>query len=156
MNNINLKAVKPQFMAQIIRSLRGDEAIKQAVFELRIRFGIQNRPFNKTDFLEICKSEDIHVVEDFDGVFEDYIKLRGVYFWYRFKKIAVIGINPRLSKRNYLKVAFHEIGHHFMHSYKLKTQTLFKEPLTLNCYVREAQADYFSDLMLSEVKSDEK
>lgn len=152
MNNINLKDIKPQFMKQVILALRGDRAISQTVSDLRLRFGILDRSCNKADFYEICKSERIAVIDDFD-----MWATRGVYMWRRDNwRWRAIAICPKLSRRSWLKVAFHELGHHFLHRHRTTKHYLTERQPTLNRYITEAQANLFSDLMLLEVKSDEK
>lgn len=151
MNNINLKTIRPQFMKQTVLALRGDQTIQQTVLDVRARFNVQNRAFNKADFFEICGSENIYIVEDFHSIFEKFMPILGIYLYS--KKWRAIAINPRLSRRNWLKVAFHEVGHHFLHRHK-PTEHFLREPQTLNYYIREAQANFFSDLMLSGGGSD--
>lgn len=145
MNNINLEVVKPQFMSQIILALRGDKAIEQTVFGLRARFGVLNRSFNKADFYEICKSENIYVIKT-----NEWFNIGGIYMFC--KEWRMVYINPRLSESSFLKVAYHELGHHFLHG-RSDRKNFFREPQILNNYVREAQANYFSQLTLAEVRN---
>ena len=133
-------------MSQIILALRGDEAIYKTVADLRLRFKIPNTGCDRHHFYKICRSESIRVLES-----ADLLAVRGVYMFCT--QWRAIGISLKLSKRSFLKVAFHELGHHFLHGH-YQREHFFQEPQTLNDYVREAQANMFSDLMLLEVKDD--
>ena len=145
----NLYPQKPnKAISQAVLALRGDKHIEQIVFNLRLRFGILNRPFTKDDFLQICKDENIHYFDDFQVA-----NLQGFYYWCN--KRRLIAVNPKLKGRQFLFIAFHELGHHFLHRHN-QAEHRFSNQQTLGFYVIEAQANHFAELTLREVKKDAK
>ncbi|MCU0239229.1 MAG: ImmA/IrrE family metallo-endopeptidase [Pyrinomonadaceae bacterium] len=140
MNNNTTKTIEIKSIKQVVLALRGDKHIQETVFNLRLRFGILDRYFTKNDFYLICKDEDIILIDDFD-----FHTFRGVYMWT--KTWRAIGIQPQLKNKDYLQVAFHELGHHFLHRKRL-AQFSFQNQQTLGNYVIEAQANYFAELTM--------
>ncbi len=70
---------------------------------------LNRRELTEADFYKICRREKITVVE---------IPLKEhIYGYYtNYKGKAVIVINQNLPKLRWLEVAFHELGHHFLHA----------------------------------------
>lgn len=124
---------------QAVFALRGDKHIEKTVFNIRLRFGIIDRTLNKDDFHIICKDENILFIDDCN-----LIHLQGVYMWC--KRWKAIAVNPKLSARKFLFIAYHELGHHFLHK-PLMSLNSFRGQPTLQDYVREAQANYFAELL---------
>lgn len=70
---------------------------------------LNSRKFNEADFHKLCKKERIKLAELplKENIFGYYTNVKGK---------AYIVINRNLSQIRWLEVAFHELGHHFLHA----------------------------------------
>lgn len=70
---------------------------------------LNRRELTEVDFYKLCKKERIKLAE---------VPLKeNIYGYYtNVKGKAYIVINRNLSKMRWLEVAFHELGHHFLHA----------------------------------------
>ena len=120
------------------RILHIKQAIKKAE-NVRAKFNIPTRAFNMRDFFSICKSEDIIVSRK-------KMKVRGLYAHHITYNFKFIYLQRRLKKPYLLLVAFHELGHHFLHQDRLNP-ILFNNETVSNPLI-ELQADIFSICLL--------
>jgi Zn-dependent peptidase ImmA (M78 family) len=70
---------------------------------------LNKKIYGEADFFKLCRKERIKVAE---LSLKDNI--RGYYSNYRGRTFIII--NKNLSRMKWLEVAFHELGHHFLHA----------------------------------------
>lgn len=124
--------------------------VKQTFAAVCRRYNIRNRAVDKSDFYRICKGERIIPIRH-----PDKTQITGVYF--RRNGDRAIYISEHLTADEWLWVAFHELGHHFMHQNQLYKQ--FFHRMTAKYLQAEAEANLFAELALKrkvEVKRNEK
>lgn len=135
--------------------LYSQHEIEQVFAAVCRRYNIYcGRAVNKSDYYRICKGENIGVLKQ--SASESY-EITGVYLHTKNSTIPFIFVNPRLVGDSFLYVAFHELGHHFLH----REQKMYKQFFHRRTkrYLRlEDEANFFAELALKrkvEVKSDE-
>ncbi len=113
--------------------------VKQVFAAVCRRYNVHNRAVDESDFRRICKGEKIILLRrsgrsPMNGV---YLRLRGR---------RAIFISEHLIANERLWVAFHELGHHFMHQNQMY-EHLFHQVGAK--YLRvEAEAELFAELAL--------
>jgi Zn-dependent peptidase ImmA (M78 family) len=113
-------------------------------------FGFGEKPLTKADFYQICRDEQIHV---------ERLKLksfRGFYFDDSRYTMKWIVLHSALRGKSFLKTAFHELGHYFLHKRKGVSIREFLEnpnPKTKReIEKRETEANAFAALCLGETE----
>lgn len=105
--------------------------------------GFGKKPLNTKDFRQLCKQEEI-IVKRFPLVTE------GCYLHYKGYKFIII--KNGLKGKDFLEVAYHELGHHFLHSRQIiKFSSWFNPTKKQRKIIREIQleADAFAWLALN-------
>ena len=116
--------------------------IKRQLARIRLRYNFRNRAADEKDFQRICKGEDIQLLRRIP-----LPTTTGIHIFY--KRVAFIYLNPALNGDEFLWVAFHEIGHHFLHIGRGNRLDRFNR-IRVNPKEAqfEAEADYFAELVL--------
>jgi Zn-dependent peptidase ImmA (M78 family) len=71
------------------------------------KYGWGKRSLGEEDFYDICEAEGIEIIHA-------EIETPGMYMIYREK--AYICVDRRLKNLRWLRTAFHELSHHFLHA----------------------------------------
>ncbi len=123
--------------------------VKQTLATVCRRYGIRRRGVVEADFYRICKGEKIQIIRELFHTLSI-----GICFEYR--NVKFIYLHEGLTGDEFLFVAFHELGHHFMHKGE-GSKNLFKPLRTAKTRRLEAEANLFAELALKrkvEVKFD--
>lgn len=97
--------------------------------------GLDVRPLTEEDFFEICRREEITVLEE----------QVPTSFYMRCDNVPVIVLKKSEGGLRRLFSAFHELGHHFLHGGESDSLALFRGPRTSKA---ELEADAFAAIAL--------
>jgi len=128
--------------------------VKKIVREVREKYGIGSRPFTEADFRAICKRRRIFLLED--EHYRYYAKFPGLYGCYlKFKnsRIRCIWLKSFFEEKMDLRVACHELGHHFM-QHEGGVATYYRPDGESRMDANEAEADLFAELAILEERPD--
>lgn len=119
--------------------------IEAIVETVRVKHGIpKSRPFTKQDFYAICESEGIHLANTRNFEFmADVKQVQGCLMRFNDGTLAIY-LRSFFTGKLSLPIAFHEIGHFFLHRADVVSgATLFRvdRPVSLR---KEIEADLFS------------
>lgn len=121
-------------------TLQARHKIKQTLVRIRLRYNFRNRAADENDFRRICKGEKIFLLERIPLKYTT-----GIYIYC--SRAAFIYLNPALTGDEFLWVAFHELGHYFLHTGK-GNPILQVTRITPESKRIEAEAEYFAELIL--------
>lgn len=107
------------------------------------KYGFGERPMREADFRKICHDEDILLLRRkmIVGGYHARLKADGRCF---------IVIRQKLSKKEFVQVAFHEIGHHFLHTRSIP-KSILRNPKELKRWTerQENEANAFMYIALN-------
>ena len=113
--------------------------VKRVLAAVRRKYDVHNRNFEMSDFYRICKGEGVHILRE---------KMRPLGQYTHYKDVVWIVFRENLNN-DYIfeQVAFHELGHHFLHRNDL-LKHYFVDDHSEATKLAEQEADLFCYLAL--------
>ncbi len=125
--------------------------VERRVLEVRAKYGVIDRPFNKADFFRICEAENISLIhpDRMPEIRVPFVVPQILGFMFHYDGSSAIYLKCFWFKRFRLDVAFHELGHYFLDHKGMTLSKAFQE--SRNGPV-ESEADLFASLATSRGK----